>query len=51
MNSYIFANDDEIYKFKDSEINAAPLHLGNVSKYFAVNDIKKVGLYKYVYDF
>ena len=34
VNSYIFVNDVEIYKFKtkDSEINAVVLCLGNVSK-------------------
>ena len=33
-NSYLFVNDTEIYKFKakDSEIVAAPLCLGNISK-------------------
>ena len=34
VNSCIFANRFEIYKFKakDSKINADPLYLGNVSK-------------------
>ena len=34
VNSYIFVNSVEIYKFKakDAEINASPLCLGNVSK-------------------
>ena len=37
MNSYIFVNGIEIYQFKakDSEINEAPLCLGNVSKIFS----------------
>ena len=50
MNSYTFVNGVEIYKFKakDSEINTAPLCLGNVSK---VDNMKKTGLYGYVYDF
>ena len=43
MNSYIFINGVEIYKFKvkDSEINAAPILLGNVPKYFSVDNMKK----------
>ena len=31
-NSYLFVNGTEIYKFKDSEIVASPLCLGNISK-------------------
>ena len=43
----------EIVKFKakDSEILATPLCLGNVSKEFSVDNIKKTGLYGYVDDF
>ena len=43
MNSYIFVNDVEIYKFKarDSEINAALLCLGNVSSNLSVDSMKK----------
>ena len=43
MNSYIFVNDVEIYKFKarDSEINAALLCLGDVSNNFSVDSMKK----------
>ena len=39
VNSYIFVNGVEIYKFKakDSEINAAPSCLVNVSKDFSIN--------------
>ena len=35
-NHYLFVNGVEIYKFKakDSDINAAPLCLGNISKDF-----------------
>ena len=52
VNSYIFVNGVEIYKFKakDSETNAAPLCLGSVSRDFSVDNIKKTGLYGYVYD-
>ena len=47
VNSYIFVNDVEIYKFKakGSEINAAPLCLGNVSKTFSASNMKKTGLH------
>ena len=36
INSYLFVNGVEVYKFKakDSEINASPLRLGNVSRDF-----------------
>ena len=36
---------------KDSEIVAIPLRLGNISKYFSVDNMKKTGLNGYVYDF
>ena len=53
MNSFTFTNGVKIYKFqaKDSEINAAPLCLCNVSKDFPVNNMKKTGLHGDVYDF
>ena len=52
-NSYLFVNGAEIYKFKakDSEIVATPLCLGNISKNFSVNNMKKTGLNGYAYDF
>ena len=52
MNSYLFVSGIEVYKFKvkDSEVNAVPLLLGNVSKGFLTNNLKKTGLYRYVYD-
>ena len=52
-NSYLFVNSVEIRKFKarDSEINAIPLYLGNISKDFSVDNMKKTGFYGYVYDF
>ena len=39
---HIFVN--EIYKFKakDSEISAAPLFLGNVSKKFSIDNVKRL---------
>ena len=52
-NSYLFVNGKEIHKFiaKDSEIVVIPLYLGNISKDGSVDDIKKTGLNRYVYDF
>ena len=52
-NSYFFVNGTEIYKLKakDSEIVAAPLCLGNISKDWAVDNIKETGFNGYVYDF
>ena len=52
-NSYLFVNGTEIHKFKatDSEIAASPLCLGNISKDFSVDNMKKTGLNGYVYDF
>ena len=42
-NSYLFENGTEIYKFKakDSEIAAAPLCLGNISKNLSAYDMRK----------
>ena len=42
-NSYLFVNGTEIHKFKakDSEIVASPLCLGNISKAFSVDNMKK----------
>ena len=52
-NSYLFVNGAEIYKFKakDFEIVATPLCLGNISKDWSVDNMKKTGLNGYVYDF
>ena len=52
-NSYLFVNGTEIYKFKakDSEIIASPLCLGNISKDWLVDNMKRTGLNGYVYDF
>ena len=51
--SYLFVNDTEIIKFKakDSEIVASPLCLGNISKDWSTDDLKKTGITGYVYDF
>ena len=42
-NSYLFVNGTEIYKFKakDSEIVASPLCLGNISKNWSTDNMKK----------
>ena len=52
-NSYLFVNGKEIVKFKakDSEIVASPLCLGNISKDWSVDNMKKTGFNGYVYDF
>ena len=42
-NSFLFVNGVKIYQFKskDSEINASPISLGNISKDFANDNMKK----------
>ena len=52
-NSYLFVNGKEIVKFKakDSAFVATPLCLGNISKDWSVNNMKKTGLNGYVYKF
>ena len=39
------------FKAKDSEIVGSPLCLGNISKHWTVDNLKKTGLNGYVYDF
>ena len=52
-NSYLFVNGKEIINFKgkDSEIVASPLCLGNISKDWSTDNMKKTGLTGYVYHF
>ena len=52
-NSYLFVNGTYIYKFKakDSEIAVGPICLGNLSKDWSVDNMKKTGFTGYVYDF
>ena len=52
-NSYLFVNGTEIYKFKakDSEIVASPLCLGNISKDWSTDNMKKTGFNEYINDF
>ena len=42
-NSYLFVNGTEIYKFKakDSEMVASPLCLGNISKDWSTDNMKR----------
>ena len=53
-NIYLFVNGIEIYKFKakDSEIVTSPLLcLGNISKDWSADNMKKTGFIGYVYHF
>ena len=53
-NSYLFVNGAELYKFKakDSEIVVGSICLGNISKDWSVDNMKKkTGFTVYVYDF
>ena len=52
-NSYLFVNGTEIIKFKakDSEIVPYLLCLGNISKDWTNDDMKKTGFNGYIYDF
>ena len=51
--SYLFVNGTEIIKFKakDSEILAHSLCLGNISKDWSQDNMKKTGFNGYIYDF
>ena len=52
-NSYLFVNGTEIIKFKakDSEIIPYSLCLGNISKDWTHDNMKKTGFSGYIYDF
>ena len=52
-NSYLFINGKKIIKFKakDSEIVVTPSCLGNISKDWIIDNMKKTGFSGYVYDF
>ena len=52
-NSYLFVNGTEIHKFKakDSEIIAAQLCLGNISKDWSADNMNRTGFNGYIYDF
>ena len=49
----MFVTGTEIYKLKtkNTEIVARPLCLGNISKDWSVDNMKKTGFTNYVYDF
>ena len=51
--SFLFVNGVKIYQFKakDSELNVYPLYLDNISKYFALNNLKITGQHEYTCDF
>ena len=51
-NSYLFVNGKTIVKFKakDSAVVATSMCLGNISKDWSVNNMKKTGLNGYVYE-
>ena len=50
MEQNLFVNGTE-FKAKDSKIVAAPSCLGNISKDWSVDNMKKNGFNSYVYDF
>ena len=52
-NSFLFVNGKEIIKFKakDSNIVPRPLCLGDISKDWSTDNMKKTGFNGYVYDF
>ena len=52
-NSCLFVNGTEIYKFKakDSGIAASPLCLGNISKDWSTDNMKKTDFKGCIYDF
>ena len=53
VNSYLFVKGTEIYKFKakGSEIVGSPLSLGNISKDWSTDNMKKTVFNGYIYDF
>ena len=53
QNSYLFVNGIEVIKSKakNSEIAANLLCLGNVSKYFSADNMKKTRLIGFAYEF
>ena len=52
-NSYLIVNGEKIVKFKASEIEASPVCLGNISKDWSADNMKKkkTGLNGYVSEF
>ena len=50
-NSFLFVNATKINQFEAENSEPNPLCLGNISKDFAANTMKKIRLNEYVYDF
>ena len=52
-NSFLFVDATKMYQFKakDSEIKPYPQCLGNISKYFSIDDVRKRTLKGYVFVF
>ena len=52
-NSFLFVNGTKIHQFKakDSDMKRYPLCIGNISKDFSVDNMKKTQLNGYVYNF
>ena len=52
-NSYLFVNGTEIYKYKakEFEISVGPICIGNISKDWSVDNMKRTGSTGFVYDF
>ena len=48
-NNYLFVNETDLFKFKakDSEILLGPICLGNISKDWSLDNMKKTGLLNY----
>ena len=51
INSFLFVNTIKVYQFKaqDSEVKPYPLCLGNISKDFTIDNMKKTGLKGYAF--
>ena len=52
-NSHLFVNGTEIYKFKakGSEILVGSIYLGNISKDWSADNMRRTGFTGYAYDF
>ena len=50
-NSYLFVKEIHKFKAENSETVSTPLCIGNISKDFAVDNMKKTWLNEYVHDF
>ena len=50
-NSNLFVNGVEQFKFKAKDWSTVANSLGNISKYWGATNMKKLGLFGYMYDF